>query len=104
MASACQDDWSGDRGATLLSFSATSLKDPAYEASNFRGTLHYHQLCTRLSCVRVLKRQIYSTDWSSVTVHSVTYKHEEKTLKVQKRDTHERLQHTQRRFISGKTA
>ena len=53
MASACQDDWSGDRGATLLSFSATSLKDPAYEASNFRGTLHYspimHQTVLRKS-------------------------------------------------------
>ena len=53
MASACQDDWSGDRGATLLSFSATSLKDPAYEASSFRGTLHYspimHQTVMRKS-------------------------------------------------------
>ena len=53
MTSTGQDDWSGDRGATLLSFSATSLKDPAYEASNFRGTLHYspimHQTVMRKS-------------------------------------------------------
>ena len=35
------DVWDGDRGATLLSFSATSLKDPVYEQGASRGTIHY---------------------------------------------------------------
>lgn len=47
------DVWVGDRGATLLSFSATSLKDPVYERGDSRGTLHYspilHQTFLRKS-------------------------------------------------------
>lgn len=36
-----EDAWVGDRGATLLSFSATTLKDPVYEQRQLRGTIHY---------------------------------------------------------------
>ena len=47
------DVWDGDRGATLLSFSATSLKDPVYEQGASRGTIHYspimHQTFLRKS-------------------------------------------------------
>ena len=48
-----EDLWVGDRGATLLSFSATTLKDPVYEEGQSRGTIHYspimHQTIMRRS-------------------------------------------------------
>ena len=56
------DVWDGDRGATLLSFSATSLKDPVYEQGASRGTIHYSPICIKPFYAKVQQSQIYLKD------------------------------------------